>query len=501
MIKEVDLRQRLRCQCKSIPSTHGLSNEYLADQPCSYQASNVADEYTTLGYLMAIVSILGFAIMPRAKFIQMMIFDVLAVCIAACFALLTMYSSVKAREHTSTEATSQSYNSSASAVSGVWLFFQIWLVHTFRAKYPQFQFPVIIYAIFANVSSVYAPQMVNMAAAIKLVEQLLRTFLSGLAIATAVSLFILPMTSRKAVLKQMAGYIGGLRSALGAHAVYFETLESDDMFGRAETYDDSREKFGKKGKVYSPEAEDIRAAIRQITDLHAKLHGDLSFAKREFALGKLGPDDLQLIFRHLRQIMIPVVGLSFVVDIFQRLSDYNRWNAPLDPNAETVPEEIRSRAVRDWNDIMRAVHDPFAEMIQTIDEGLLHTSYVFRLTKPPKKTASAAPTNNEAGEEAKDVEAAAGNTAPGEKGFTAHFEKKLGEFRSAKRIALQTWAEEKGVKLPPDFFDHPSSMGSLKGDFFSASSSFQDRSRRQLYLFLYVRLVPPQFRTTLLVLC
>lgn len=489
------MRQRLLCQCKSTLSPRSLLKRISLISP-SYQATDVANEYTTLGYLMAIVSILGFAIMPRAKFIQMIIFDVLAVCIAACFALLTMYSSVKAREHTSNQTTSQSYNSSASAVSGVWLFFQIWLVHTFRAKYPQFQFPVIIYAIFANVSSVYAPQMVNMTAAITMVEQLLRTFLSGLAIATAVSLFVLPMTSRTAVFKQMAGYIGGLRSALGAHAVYFETLESDDMFGRAETYDDSREKFGKKGKVYSPEAEDIRAAIRQITDLHAKLHGDLSFAKREFALGKLGPDDLQLIFRHLRQIMIPVVGLSFVVDIFQRLSDYNRWNAPLDPNAETVPEEIRSRAVRDWNDIMRAVHDPFAEMIQTIDEGLLHTSYVFRLTKPPKKTASAVPTNSEAGEEPKDVEASAGNTAPGEKGFTAHFEKKLGEFRSAKRIALQTWAEEKGIKLPPDFFDHPSSMGSLKGDFFSASASFQDRSRRQLYLFLYVRLIPLHFRPT-----
>lgn len=486
------MRQRLLCQCKSTLSPRSLLKRISLISP-SYQATDVANEYTTLGYLMAIVSILGFAIMPRAKFIQMIIFDVLAVCIAACFALLTMYSSVKAREHTSNQTTGQSYNSSASAVSGVWLFFQIWLVHTFRAKYPQFQFPVIIYAIFANVSSIYAPQMVNMTAAITMVEQLLRTFLSGLAIATAVSLFVLPMTSRTAVFKQMAGYIGGLRSALGAHAVYFETLESDDMFGRAETYDDSREKFGKKGKVYSPEAEDIRAAIRQITDLHAKLHGDLSFAKREFALGKLGPDDLQLIFRHLRQIMIPVVGLSFVVDIFQRLSDYNRWNAPLDPNAETVPEEIRSRAVRDWNDIMRAVHDPFAEMIQTIDEGLLHTSYVFRLTKPPKKTASAVPTNSEAGEEPKDVEASAGNTAPGEKGFTAHFEKKLGEFRSAKRIALQTWAEEKGIKLPPDFFDHPSSVGSLKGDFFSASASFQDRSRRQLYLFLYVRLIPLHF--------
>jgi hypothetical protein len=423
--------------------------------------------------------------MPRAKFIQMMIFDVLAVCLAASLALLTMYSSVKARQHTQLTG-SQSYNSSASAVSGVWLFFQIWLVHTFRAKYPQFQFPVIIYAIFANISSVYAPQMQNMTAAINMVGKMLRTFLTGLGISTGVSLFIMPMTSRKAVSKQMGGYIGSLRSALSAHAAYFETLERDDMFGRAETYDDCREKFGEKGKkVYSPEAEAIRAAIRQITDLHGKLHGDLTFAKREFALGKLGPDDLQAMFRHLRQIMIPVVGLSFVVDIFQRLSDYNRWNQPIDPNTEPVSEDVRHRTVQDWNDIMRAVHDPFKAMIQTIDEGLLHTSYVFRLSKPPKRTAAAA-TNDGSVQGENDVEASAENTAPGEKGFAAHFKQKLGEFRSTKRLALQTWAEDKGIKLPEGFFDHPSSVDSLKGDFFDASATHQDRARRQLYLFLYV---------------
>lgn len=420
--------------------------------------------------------------MPRAKFIQMMIFDLLAVGVAACLALLTMYSSVKARQHTD-PANAQVYNSSASAVSGVWLFFQIWLVHTFRAKYPQFQFPVIIYAIFANISSVYAPQMRSWAAAVAMVERMLKTFLTGLGISTAVSLFILPMTSRKAVFKQMASYIGGLRSTLGAHASYFETLERDDMFGRAETYDESREKIGKKGKVYSPEAEAIREAIRGITDLHAKLHGDLTFAKREFALGKLGPDDIQTIFRHLRRIMIPVVGLSFVVDIFQRLSDYNKWNDPIEPNVEPVSEDVRQRIIRDWNGIMRAVHDPFATMIQTIDEGLQHSSYVFRLTKPPRRTATAMSWNSEQG---KDVEASAEST-PGEKGFAVHFERRLGQFQSAKRIALQTWAEEKGVALPPGFFDDPSSVGNLKGDFFDASASYQDRARRQLYLFLYVR--------------
>ncbi|CAG8897617.1 unnamed protein product [Penicillium egyptiacum] len=450
-----------------------------------YQAMPVAHEYTTLGYLVAIVSILGFAIMPRAKFIQMMIFDVLAVCIAACFALLTMFSSVRARQHTSTDPT-DSYNASASAVSGLWLFFQIWMVHTFRAKYPQLQFPVIIYAIFANISSVYAPQMKNMTAGIGMVTQLLKACLTGLGISTATSLFILPMTSRQVVFKQMASYIGGLRSALNAHAIYFQSLERDDIFGRTETYDDAREKFGKKGKIYSPEAEAIRGAVRQITDIHAKLHGDLTFAKREIAFGRLGPDDLQTIFRHLRQIMIPVVGLSFVVDIFQRLSDYNRWNQPIDLNEPVVPEDIRQRVVHEWNDIMRAVHDPFAVMIQTIDEGLLHTSYVLRITKPPRRISTAEPSDDNSMEEDKDVEARAENTAPGEKAFIKHFEKRLGEFRIAKRLALQTWAEEKGVTLPPDFFDHPASPEMLNTDFLDTSATQKERSRRQLYLFLYM---------------
>lgn len=35
-----------------------------------YQSLPVAEEFTTLGYLVAIASILGFAIMPRAKFLQ-----------------------------------------------------------------------------------------------------------------------------------------------------------------------------------------------------------------------------------------------------------------------------------------------------------------------------------------------------------------------------------------------------------------------------------------------
>lgn len=48
-----------------------------------YQSPAVAAQYTTLGYLTAIMSILGFPIMPRGKFIQTMSLNVLGVCLGA----------------------------------------------------------------------------------------------------------------------------------------------------------------------------------------------------------------------------------------------------------------------------------------------------------------------------------------------------------------------------------------------------------------------------------
>lgn len=437
---------------------------------------------------MAIISVLGFSIQPRAKFIQMMVLDVLAVCVASAVTLLMMYSCIKARQHTEvvssvgTSIVNTPYNPSASAVSGVWLFFQIYVVHSFRAKFQQFQFPVIIYSIVANVTFSYAPRMTTMAAAISMVTKLLEACLVGLALATGVCLFIYPVTSRTVVFKQMAGYVGCLRGALQAHTVYFESLEESDMFGRAETYDSKVEKITKDGKVYSPEAQAIRTAVQKITEIHGKLHGDLTFAKREVAFGNLGPDDLQAIFRNLRQVMIPVVGLSFTVDLFQRLSEYNKWNTPIDPTATDIPDLVRHRVVQEWNDIMRAVHDPFKSMIQAIDEGLQHISFVLKLAKPPKKTATAA--NGETSSSGvEDVEASA-VPSPGDKNFAAHLEQRLRDFKVAKRIALRTWSEEKGIKLPKDFFDRPTDdMEDISyGDPFIG----RERSQRQLYLFLYV---------------
>ena len=43
-----------------------------------YQSTAFAKTFTTLGYLVAIMSILSLAIMPRAKFLQQMLFNIVS---------------------------------------------------------------------------------------------------------------------------------------------------------------------------------------------------------------------------------------------------------------------------------------------------------------------------------------------------------------------------------------------------------------------------------------
>ncbi|TKA41393.1 hypothetical protein B0A54_06295 [Friedmanniomyces endolithicus] len=136
----------------------------------AYQSTAWAETYTTIGYLCGIIAILSLPIQPRAKYLQTMLTNVLVCCFGCAVALLAMYCTVQARLNSEFQQTrnggpgtsglaaggapTTTYNSSASAVAGVWLFIQIYAISTYRANRPQFTIPSIMYAIFANVSMV-----------------------------------------------------------------------------------------------------------------------------------------------------------------------------------------------------------------------------------------------------------------------------------------------------------------------------------------------------------
>jgi hypothetical protein len=173
-----------------------------------YQSPVVAAKYTTLGYLTAIMAILGFPIMPRGKFIQTMSLNVIGVCLGAAVNLLALYTAIRARINTAAPgAPPNAYNSSASAVCAIWFMVQIYLINYLRAARPQFQFPAIVYSIFAIVAMSYGPTFPSMTYAISFTQRLIEAFLTGFGLATATHFFIFPLSSRTVVFKEMTGYL------------------------------------------------------------------------------------------------------------------------------------------------------------------------------------------------------------------------------------------------------------------------------------------------------
>jgi hypothetical protein len=154
------------------------------------------------------MTILGFPIMPRGKFIQTMLLNVLGVCLGAAVNPLALYTATQARINTTPPgAPPTGYNSSASAVCAIWFMVQIYLVNYLRAARPQFQFPAIIYSIFAIVSMSYGPTFPTMTYCISFMERLTEAFLTGFGLSTAVHFVIFPLSSRMVVFKEMTGYL------------------------------------------------------------------------------------------------------------------------------------------------------------------------------------------------------------------------------------------------------------------------------------------------------
>lgn len=368
-----------------------------------YQWSTFAAHFSTIGYLVAIMSTLSFAIMPRAKFIQTMTFNVIGVCIGSAMALLQIYCAVQAKIHTTLPqpkptggaptpgAQVASYNSSASAVCAIWLFFNIYVVNLLRASRPQLQFPVIIYSIFTNVASTYAPQFSTMEQGTAFARQLLEAFLSGFGIAAIVSFLVFPVTSRKVIFKQAAGYIGALQGALKAQSAYLQSLESTDVLGSPGQEDTGNSHTKKATKPTPlPEAAALKAAVRAVEELHGKFTADSAFAKREIAYGKLDASDLSELLRLLGLIMIPVLGMSSVADIFDRIAERRGWR---EASSGTSEEKESAKRTKDqeksnWSEIMKSLHDPFETLTVSMNEGLQHALYVLELGKPPKSDKS-----------------------------------------------------------------------------------------------------------------
>ncbi|KAJ5050643.1 uncharacterized protein L3040_002518 [Drepanopeziza brunnea f. sp. 'multigermtubi'] len=453
-----------------------------------YQADSVARLFNTLGYLIPILTVLSMPIMPRAKYLQTLILNTFGVCIGAAIALLGIWSGVKARENTTPAGSTASYNSSQSVVCAIWLFVNIWFANVLRAKMPALQFPVIMYSIFTNVSFTYGPLFPTSAAGEDFVVELLRAFLVAFAISTGVNLFVIPMSSRLVVFKEQAGYIQLVRGVLKAQSAYLQSLETSDMFAapqsRSHSGDDhsnenKRKKGGKKDGSHPAQnlqAKALKDSLAALIALHGRLYGDMTFAKREAAWGKLDAKDLEEIFALFRDILIPLNGMSTITDIFERIAERRGWVSV--PNSkfneleawENNRGEEEEEEKRTWNEIMKTLHEPFEVVTTAMDEGLHHAGLALELIPKPKA------------KQGEDAEAKGEEVKPGDPRFAEHMHKKMADFYGRRGETLRAWARQKG--LDEEQLDAAQSPG--PDDESSVLDDKHSRDQQQLYLILYL---------------
>jgi hypothetical protein len=390
---------------------------------------------------------------------------------------------------------SMSYNAAASTVSGLGLFITIYIASYLRAKRPQLLFPTIVYAIFTTVASTYAPHFPDMAVSESFVKRLLETFLTGFAITTGVSFFIFPITSRTIAMKQSASFLKLLQRSLESHTNFMTGISAEDGRSRIEADGDHATQvdkgatdeppkhhiFHRKAKSESAkhgddklaaEAAAMKGALFQIGALFGKLHVEIGFAKREVAFGKLCPKDFSEIANHLREILLPIVGMTTFIDLMQSIKAKNTSEAEVVESADTV-EAIKRLRSEEWAEVFDMSHGQFRALQVAMEGGLSHVSYVLELEKPPQGPAS-------------DIEKADATPTPGSEGFGIFLEEEIQKFYKHRQEVLQTWCERKGIQVPSAYWDDPSQQYSMK-DLPDESAIRKRENQQQLYLILYLR--------------
>lgn len=414
--------------------------------------------------------------------------------------MLAVYTSIKARQARPSAPGpdgSPGYNSSASAVLAVWLFVQIWFYSSIRGRFPQFTFPVILLCVFVDVVCTGATKLPEVIDGVRYVRSTWYAFMLGFGTGAVVHFVVFPMSMRTVIFAEFIGYYGAIRKALKAQVEYLHSLEDPENVRRG---------IGDLADVRknpTPHAQAVRGSIAALQGSYAKVHQDLTPAKREFAFGYLGPSHLHDMFKLNRSLFLPIAGLGAVVTIFEQLQDLGTLvgtRRPGDDQTLETHEERRERVALEWSEYMQQLHVTFSAYAEIIDEGIEHVMLTLRLKTPAKwlpvelvdsfiKLVKGSHKSKEtekgsATTPKDDTEKRAGDTRPGAQKFAAYYKSRIDQLYNERENALRYWCKRKGVELAEDFFQHPETaeFHIIGGE----DKLWHQRRLRLLYVLLYI---------------
>ncbi|KAJ5931057.1 hypothetical protein N7466_006550 [Penicillium verhagenii] len=404
-----------------------------------YQSSAISDITTTIGYLSALISVLSQALMPRAKFMKIIFYDILSACVSASLCCLAVFCAVRAREHNTPADASESvrtgYNSDACAVAAIWLIFMIWGANSLRALKPmELQDPMVAFSIFASVTITRAGMFTTLSEGLEFVARLLKGFMIGFAIATGVSLLIVPITSRGNVFHDMKDYVASVDDLLQSQILFMNDSSMTGLFSRrgllrrARTAMSTRDMQSEGEADLQSKQKALQASMTKLNGLHTKLHADLFYSKDEIAWGKLSADDLSSIVSLFRSLLLPLAGMSMLPEILETIIK-NEGNDDAREDSDDPDEGARKQS-----EIQKVVETNHARLVDAsylVKQGLSHFLLALELIKPKhldkqKKT-------HRGGSHARDEEARGETLSPLQPDFTSCFEQQLHRYYSRRK--------------------------------------------------------------------
>lgn len=175
---------------------------------------------------------------------------------------------------------------------------------------------MVALSIFSVVTMTHTPSFITISEGLGFVRRLFETFLIGLAVAAGVSLFVLPMTSRKNAFKALHTYVGALDRVFTAQIAFVREEKSRRVVKAGAELDQAIETLPSQS---DSNKEAVASTMASLHDIQSKLNADISYTKLEIAWGKLLPEDLICIYDHVRFLFLPLAGLSMFPEISREL--------------------------------------------------------------------------------------------------------------------------------------------------------------------------------------
>lgn len=340
----------------------------------------------------------------------------------------------------------------------------------------ELQDPMVSFSIFSSVTITRIGTFVTTSEGLEFISRLLKTFLIGFAIASAVSLLILPITSRSYVFQDMREYASQVQHVLQFQIGFLKGSSASTVWvgqgllSRTRTALRTEDNGNVSGNGVSPGLREIKGALNlsmnKLNALHSKLHSDLFYSKDEIAWGKLAADDLTKAAALFRDILLALSGMSMLPDILEMIVQEEMSNEV----RETFDNETLSKHAEVQKSVMM-LHKQLVDTLHLSSAGMQYFLLTFELISAKQFNTRETENSN-----TRDEESSGEYPNPLQTNFVTEYERVLQNLYNQQRNVPE---ELSSIRA---FSDNGDPDGNLNAEFLTSHTDV----RQDFFLLLYM---------------